>query len=208
MSTDRESEDGSSSMNANQIVAYNMRRARKRRGWNQEDLAEALYPYSGQLLKKAAISNRERSAFSASRRVVFDAEEITALAMAFSLPVSWFFIPPPEACETGAAPGDADLWVEQLLALLFGADDQQALIAERIAEIAEGSPARAGAAAELVSAGVAEHGWQNWSTIRSGWIEACLMAERSNLDELFDKIASMVDAYQRLSIRDLDASLP
>jgi hypothetical protein len=78
----------------NEIVAYNFRAARELRGWTQEDTARALEPLLGQRLPQASISAIER-AYEGDRHREFDAHEILAFALAFDLPLVWFFLPPP-----------------------------------------------------------------------------------------------------------------
>ncbi len=45
----------------NQVVAYNLTRAREHRGWTQDEAAEALAPYLGTRWSKASFSQAERS---------------------------------------------------------------------------------------------------------------------------------------------------
>lgn len=81
-------------MDANQVVAYNLTRARELRGLTQDAAAAALEPYLGVRWSKAGFSQAERSVAGKFIRR-FDAEEIVAFARAFELPVTWFFLPPP-----------------------------------------------------------------------------------------------------------------
>jgi hypothetical protein len=59
----------------------------------QEETAQALEPLLGQRLPQASISAIER-AYDGDRRREFDAQEILAFALAFDLPLIWFFLPP------------------------------------------------------------------------------------------------------------------
>src|SRR4051794_18076373 len=74
----------------NEIVAYNFRAARELRGWTQEETAQRLERVLGQLLPQASISAIER-AYEGDRRREFDAHELLAFALAFELPLVWFF---------------------------------------------------------------------------------------------------------------------
>ena len=77
----------------NQIVAYNLRRARKLRGWTQEQAALQLQPLLGELWSKATFSAAERSVDG--RRVrQFTADDLIAFGRAFKLPIAWFLLPP------------------------------------------------------------------------------------------------------------------
>lgn len=77
----------------NQIVAYNVARARLLRGWTQEQAALELAPYLGQRLSTASFSALERS-IDGGRIRQFNADELLALARGFQLPIGWFFTPP------------------------------------------------------------------------------------------------------------------
>jgi transcriptional regulator with XRE-family HTH domain len=82
-------------MTPNQIVAYNVAKARSLRGWTQEQAAEALAPYLGAKLSGASFSALERSAFSVDRIKQFSADDLLALSRGFDLPIGYFFTPPP-----------------------------------------------------------------------------------------------------------------
>lgn len=78
---------------ANQIVAFNVAKARMLRGWTQEEAARALAPHLGTLLSSASFSAIERSV-DGGRIRQFSADEILALARGFRLTIGWFFTPP------------------------------------------------------------------------------------------------------------------
>lgn len=82
-------------MTPNQIVAYNVAKARSLRGWTQEQAAEALAPYLGAKLSGASFSALERSAWSVDRIKQFSADDLLALSRGFDLPIGYFFTPPP-----------------------------------------------------------------------------------------------------------------
>src|SRR5947209_17652630 len=88
-------------MTPNQIVAYNVAKARALRGWTQEEAADALAPYWGARLSGASFSALERSAWNPSRIKVFSADELMALSRGFDLPIGFFFTPPPPAFDAG-----------------------------------------------------------------------------------------------------------
>ncbi len=81
------------SLSPNQLVAYNLRRARDLRGWTQEVAAEHLQAHLGERWSRANWSAAERSV-DGQRVRQFDANEIVAFARTFELPVTWFFLPP------------------------------------------------------------------------------------------------------------------
>ena len=78
----------------NQIVAHNLRRARRLRGLTQEEAAERLEPFLGVRWSKATVSAAEQTYSRQERPRRFDPDEIVAFARAFKLPVGWFFLPP------------------------------------------------------------------------------------------------------------------
>ena len=94
-------------MTPNQIVAYNVAKARELRGWTQEQAAEALAPYLGAKLSGASFSALERSAWKVDRIKVFSADELFALSRGFDLPIGFFFTPPPPEMDAGLHGPDA-----------------------------------------------------------------------------------------------------
>ncbi|MEU9285999.1 hypothetical protein AB0D57_15045 [Streptomyces sp. NPDC048275] len=77
----------------NEVVAYNMTRARKERGWTQQNVAERLQRYTGRQWSNASISAAERS-WQGGRSRKFDANELVALSVIFDYPVAYFLLPP------------------------------------------------------------------------------------------------------------------
>lgn len=110
----------------NQVVAYNVARARLLRGWTQEQAAEALEPFLGQRLSSASFSALERSV-DGGRIREFSADEIFALARGFKLPIGWFFTPPSAIEDIGiAAPDVKKGWAldpRELLDAVLGTDE-------------------------------------------------------------------------------------
>ncbi|MDP9454143.1 MAG: helix-turn-helix transcriptional regulator, partial [Actinomycetota bacterium] len=68
----------------NQVVAFNLALARQRKGWTQEEAAQALEPYLGKRWSKASVSQAERSIAGRFVRN-FDADELVAFARAFEV---------------------------------------------------------------------------------------------------------------------------
>ncbi len=96
-------------MTPNQVIAYNLARARVLRGWTQEEAAEVLAPYLGARLSFTSFSAMERSAHRVDRIKVFSADELLALSRAFDLPIGYFFTPPPPAEDAGLYAPDAGM---------------------------------------------------------------------------------------------------
>jgi hypothetical protein len=81
-------------LTANQVVAWNVRLARRGRGWTQEQAAAQLERFLGVRWSKATFSSMERSPYTRDRIRQFTADEVVAFSLAFGLPVPFFFIPP------------------------------------------------------------------------------------------------------------------
>lgn len=96
-------------MTPNQIVAYNVAKARALRGWTQEQAAEKLAPYLGARLSGASFSALERSAWTVNRIKQFSADELLALSRGFDLPIGLFFTPPPPELDAALHAPDAPM---------------------------------------------------------------------------------------------------
>jgi transcriptional regulator with XRE-family HTH domain len=123
----------------NQVVAFNLALARQRKGWTQEEAAQALEPYLGKRWSKASVSQAERSIAGRFVRN-FDADELVAFARAFEVPVTWFFMPPPPWSDQPGVPvklatPDAERFgtaLALLVDLVFGDEVQQAELSMRL----------------------------------------------------------------------------
>lgn len=89
----------------NQIVAFNISQARLKRGWTQDQAAEAIAPYLGARLSTASWSAIERSV-DGGRIREFTADELVAFARGFDLPLGWFLTPPPVSQDIRVATPD------------------------------------------------------------------------------------------------------
>ncbi len=122
-------------MTPNQVVSYNVAKARALRGWTQERAAEVLEPLLGTRLSTASFSALERGAWVPMRIKEFNADELLALSRAFGLPIGWFLTPPPAVDDIGLHAPDTDSQGHDPLMLLdavLGTDEtfahwQQAL---------------------------------------------------------------------------------
>jgi hypothetical protein len=109
----------------NQIVAFNINQARLKRGWTQDQAAEALAPYLGTRLSTASWSAIERSV-DGGRIREFTADEIVAFARGFELPLGWFLTPPPTSDDIRVATPDSKnegLDPRRLLDVVLGTPD-------------------------------------------------------------------------------------
>lgn len=85
--------EGDIALTPNQVVAYNLPRARLFKGWTQEEAAEALAPFLGTKWSVANFSAIERSV-DGGRIRQFTADDLLALSRAFDLPIGFFLTPP------------------------------------------------------------------------------------------------------------------
>jgi hypothetical protein len=109
----------------NQIVSFNINQARLKRGWTQDQAAEALAPYLGTRLSTASWSAIERSV-DGGRIREFTADEIIAFARGFELPLGWFLTPPPASDDIRVATPDTKnkgLDPRRLLDVVLGTPD-------------------------------------------------------------------------------------
>ncbi len=140
----------------NQVVAYNLARARQWKGWTQDQAAEALEPYLGKRWSTASFSQAERSIDGKVNRN-FDADELVAFARAFQVPIGWFFMPPPPWTDQGpvklATPDAKHIGtaLATLVDLVFGDEDAQALLALRLQEWLQERPPQLTAAQQRVT---------------------------------------------------------
>ena len=100
-----------------QVVAYNLRRARELRGWTQSTAAEKLEPYLGERWSSAVFSAAERS-YDGTRIREFTASHVLAFALGFGLPFTWFYEPPEDDVEISVRGSDHAITRDALADLL------------------------------------------------------------------------------------------
>lgn len=84
----------------NQLVSYNLLRARRSRGWKQQEVGDLMGKYTGRPWSNASVSAAER-AWKGGRPRKFDADEILAFCRIFDVPFSYFLLPPEEKAVRG-----------------------------------------------------------------------------------------------------------
>ena len=105
---------------ANQLVAYNLQRARRLQEWTQAETVAELAKV-GRPWSTAVYSAAERS-IDGGRIRQFDADDLLAFSDAFGLPVTFFLLPPGADLPAKVAPGpdlkglDAGMHLRQLFA--------------------------------------------------------------------------------------------
>lgn len=79
-------------LTVNQLVAYNLARARRADGSTQEEVAARLTAITGKRWTAATLGAAERS-WESGRTREFDANELAAFCIAFDQPLAFFFLP-------------------------------------------------------------------------------------------------------------------
>ncbi len=160
-------------LSPNQVVAYNLARAREARGWSQEEAGRRLEPHLGTAWSKATFSQAERS-IDPGRSRGFTADEIVAFARCFGFPVSWFFLPPPPGAagvprrsETGETPRQYGQRLNAVLTQVLGTYGQIGDLHERIAAYAEELTAKTLADAHDIVADASGVLLEEWPTAAS-----------------------------------------
>jgi hypothetical protein len=82
------------SLSVNQVVAFNLRRARESRGWSQLEAAVHIKPYLNELWSRQRFSAAER-VYTGETEREFSVNELVAFARGFDLSVVYFLTPPP-----------------------------------------------------------------------------------------------------------------
>jgi hypothetical protein len=115
-------------LTSNQVVAYNLARIRKTLGLAQDQAADRLAPYLGERWSKAVYSAAERS-YHGKRVRHFTADDLTAFALAFGVPVWYFFVPPKAEDREGATgmrSGERELSWREMFEVVTGGDSRTA----------------------------------------------------------------------------------
>jgi transcriptional regulator with XRE-family HTH domain len=186
-------------VNLNEVIAYNFRRARERRGLTQPEAAQALEPFLGQLLPQASISAIERS-YGGDKRREFDAQEILAFARAFDLPLLWFFLPPPG--DTRRLSGTEDR-VSELYRLVLGREDQLGDLYVRFRELGMAEPNADDEAYAVVMGTPTRATVEDYRHRRKELLLAMLAEHADALDEAADEFGAFFDRLRQIGIRGL-----
>jgi transcriptional regulator with XRE-family HTH domain len=185
----------------NEVVAYNFRRARELRGWTQEETAQALEGLLGQRLPQASISAIER-AYEGDRRREFDAHEILAFALAFDLPLVWFFLPPPRDHRTLHHTTNI---VSELYGLVFGREDQLEPVYDRLRQLGIDEPSQVDRTIENISGKPSRARKASYRERRKEMLLALLDDYTDEVDRAADEIGTFFDHLRQVGVRGLVA---
>jgi transcriptional regulator with XRE-family HTH domain len=185
----------------NEIVAYNFRQARELRGWTQEDTARALEPLLGQRLPQASISAIER-AYEGDRRREFDAQEILAFALAFELPLVWFFLPPPRDHRNLRHTTNI---VSELYGIVFGTESQLEPVYERLRQLGIEEPDQVDRTIENITGKPSRARKTSYRQRRKELLLALLDDYTDDVDRAAEEIGTFFDHLRQVGIRGLVA---
>ncbi len=185
----------------NEIVAYNFKAARELRGLTQEETAQLLERSLGQRLPQASISAIER-AYEGDRRREFDAHEILAFALAFDLPLVWFFLPPP---------GDTrrlyhtSNYVAELYGAVFGREDQLGPVYDRLRQLGIDEPTAAARTVEVLTGRPSPARQDSYRQRRKEMLLALLDQYSDGVDKAADELGAFFDHLRLVGVRGLVA---
>ena len=175
----------------NQLVAYNVGRARALRGWTQERTAEELAPFLGRRWSRASYSAVERATGDA-RVKQFSIDELVALARGFQLPVLWFLLPPSMEEDPGLSVPDGTsqgLEFTDYLKILFGEEETERLYEDALQQWI-------GDTTLMGLAGTGIHGLLN--TIKSQQVQALVTQTLGDVDKAEETLRRALDVLGRL----------
>lgn len=183
--------------NLNEVIAYNFRAARELRGWTQEEVADRLEPLLGQRLPQASISGIERT-YQGERQREFDAHELLAFALAFDLPIIWFFLPPTGDSRRLARTSSH---VDQLYALTFGEPDKLGPVYDRLRQLGIDEPTEADLAMERLAGTPSPARRWSYRERRNELLLALVDRDADRLDKVADDMADFFNHLRQVGIR-------
>ena len=192
----RDTESGQSSSNrpapidVNAIVSYNLKVLRERRNWTQQYVAQKLSMLTGHVLPQASISSMERG-FDGERRRRFDAHELYLFSIVFDVPITYFFLPPPNTGFDELA--DSGRQVAELYRSLLGTDAQLVEMDERLEGIKVSNPDQADRILALIYG--ADKSLRNWHEHYRTWRKKRLVALSKEYGDELDDVAARLAKF-------------
>jgi len=106
-------------MTLDEVISYNLRRARELRGWTQGEAAERISAHLPRGWSPQVYGDAERAFRNPKRVKVFTGEEMLALSLAFGLHLIWFYLPPEMSSRVAARGSAESISGEDLVLLLL-----------------------------------------------------------------------------------------
>ncbi len=184
-------------MDVNAVVSYNVKDIREERGWTQQSVAERLARLTNHQLPQASISAMERG-FDGDRRRRFDAHELYLLSVVFDVPISYFFVPPPEPGL--ALLGDTHRPVDELYPAILGHEWQLPAMDKRLAKNNLQNPEKGDRVLKAIfgAEGAARNWHQHYRTWRKKRIQVLKRQYGDGLDEVADFLGEFVEGIKAL----------
>ena len=189
---------GPEPLNLNDVVAYNLRAARRLRGWTQAELASHLEETTGRRVTTSTVSSLERSWHGARRRE-FDVHEVALYAEVLDVPFFWFLMPPPETFRQLEFLKYSPL---DLHILLFGRDDQVESIIDRLHSVTERAPRSAADLHEKLREGRTLERERSYLERRMQMLLAGLEARAEALETSTRELRSFLDYLRQVGVHD------
>ena len=184
----------SGELNLNQIVAYNLRAARKLKGMTQEDLARRIETVSGTRCTHTMVSELERS-WDGPRHREFDAHEIAVFSLALRVPMAYFFLPPLNEYRNLEQLGRR---ARELHLLMFGYSEDEKILDDRMLELGKHLlPADE----DLITSFTGDMGPWTYKERRKKLIMALLDGAADDLDNALDEAGDLLDRLRKSGIR-------
>lgn len=178
-------------MDVNAVVSYNLKAIREKRGWTQEDVAAGLARLTGHRLPQASISAMERG-YDGDRRRRFDAHELYLLSMVFSVPIVYFFLPPPDTKMRELA--DTNRPISELYVSVLGREYQLEDLDERLANLNLTNPDEVDDIAAAIF-GSKEAAAQNWHDHYRTWRKKRLAELARTYGDQLDEVAEFLGKF-------------
>ena len=104
--------DPTAIVDVRQVIARNIRRARRVRGLTQQQMADKLNTLTGGAWTNVSVSQAEGAWSAKPARVrQIDLNELVAFALVLEVPVPLLFTPPAELPDSSGAPGSSTAWI-------------------------------------------------------------------------------------------------
>ena len=177
-------------IDVNAVVSFNLKAIRERKGWTQQYVADRLGLMTKHVLPQASISAMERG-YDGERRRRFDAHELYLFSMVFDVPITYFFMPPPDALNGLLA--DSERPVSELYVSLLGHEADLEPLDERMAALRSQDPDEVDPVLAAVFG--AEGAAKNWHAHYRTWRRQRVQVLAREYGDRLDGVAEVLDEF-------------